>query len=153
MPNRRQATIWTNVDPIHWRIYAALGGDKLKTHYIYIWEHITSSFWIQEVKFNQAINWWLVQDCSNSIANTLELLQSCTKPSILTLHICNYCCFILMITWLYITQYWCRAQNVSRVHHYKEKFSIPLSLCGGNLPEMVLWCFLLLVSVKLLQTV
>ena len=24
----------------------------------------------------------LVQDCSNSIANTLELLQSCTKPSI-----------------------------------------------------------------------
>ena len=24
----------------------------------------------------------LVQDCSNSIANTLEWLQSCTKPSI-----------------------------------------------------------------------
>ena len=24
----------------------------------------------------------LVQDCSNSIANTLELLQSCAKPSI-----------------------------------------------------------------------
>ena len=24
----------------------------------------------------------LVQDCSNSIANALELLQSCTKPSI-----------------------------------------------------------------------
>ena len=24
----------------------------------------------------------LVQDCSNPIANTLELLQSCTKPSI-----------------------------------------------------------------------
>ena len=24
----------------------------------------------------------LVQDCSNSIVNTLELLQSCTKPSI-----------------------------------------------------------------------
>ena len=23
----------------------------------------------------------LAQDCSNSIANTLELLQSCTKPS------------------------------------------------------------------------
>ena len=25
-PNRRQAIIWTNVGPIHWRIYAALGG-------------------------------------------------------------------------------------------------------------------------------
>ena len=24
----------------------------------------------------------LAQDCSNSIANALELLQSCTKPSI-----------------------------------------------------------------------
>ena len=25
---------------------------------------------------------WLMQDCSNSIANTLEILQSCTKPLI-----------------------------------------------------------------------
>ena len=24
-PNRRQAIMWTNVNPIHWRIYAALG--------------------------------------------------------------------------------------------------------------------------------
>ena len=29
-PNRRQAIIWTNDDPIHWRIYAALGGDELR---------------------------------------------------------------------------------------------------------------------------
>ena len=28
----------------------------------------------------------LVQDCSNSIANTLELLQYCTKPAI-----CRFC--------------------------------------------------------------
>ena len=27
----------------------------------------------------------LVQDCSNAIVNALELLQSCTKPSIWTL--------------------------------------------------------------------
>ena len=26
----------------------------------------------------------LLQDCSNSIANTMELLQFCTKPSILS---------------------------------------------------------------------
>ena len=26
----------------------------------------------------------LVQDCSNSIANALELLQSCAKPSMLS---------------------------------------------------------------------
>ena len=28
-PTRRQAIISTNADPIHWRIYAALGGDDL----------------------------------------------------------------------------------------------------------------------------
>ena len=28
-PYRRQAIIWTNADLIHWRIYAALGGDAL----------------------------------------------------------------------------------------------------------------------------
>ena len=28
-PNRRQDIIWTNADLIHWRIYAALGGDEL----------------------------------------------------------------------------------------------------------------------------
>ena len=33
---RRQAIIWTNADPVHWRIYAALGGDGL-TH----WDHVT----------------------------------------------------------------------------------------------------------------
>ena len=27
-PNRRQAIAWTDADPIHWHIYAALGGDE-----------------------------------------------------------------------------------------------------------------------------
>ena len=33
-PNRRQAIIWTNADPVHWRIdlYAALGWDELNSH-------------------------------------------------------------------------------------------------------------------------
>ena len=26
-PKRRQAIIWTNADPIHWRIYVALSGE------------------------------------------------------------------------------------------------------------------------------
>ena len=33
-PNRWQAIIWTNADPVHWRLYAALGGDELKTPHI-----------------------------------------------------------------------------------------------------------------------
>ena len=28
-PHRRQASIWPNADPIHWPIYATLGGDEL----------------------------------------------------------------------------------------------------------------------------
>ena len=28
-PNRRQAIIWTNADPVHWRIHTALEGDEL----------------------------------------------------------------------------------------------------------------------------
>ena len=32
-PNRPQAIIWTNADPIHWRIYAALVGDNLMILY------------------------------------------------------------------------------------------------------------------------
>ena len=32
-PNRRQAIIWNNYDPVHWRIYAALGGDELNRHW------------------------------------------------------------------------------------------------------------------------
>ena len=33
VPNRRQTIIWTNVDPIHWRIYVAPGGDELNRSY------------------------------------------------------------------------------------------------------------------------
>ena len=51
-PNRRQATIWTSADPIHWRIYAALGGDELIKHYMSLyqmntenWFSLTASCW------------------------------------------------------------------------------------------------------------
>ena len=30
--NRRQTIIWTNADPTHWRIHAALGGDEFTLH-------------------------------------------------------------------------------------------------------------------------
>ena len=33
-PNRWQAIIWTNDDPINWRIYATLGGDELTQMFI-----------------------------------------------------------------------------------------------------------------------
>ena len=33
--NRRQAIIWTNADPVYWRIYAALGADELMWRWIF----------------------------------------------------------------------------------------------------------------------
>ena len=43
MPNKRQAIIWTNADPIHWHIYAALEGDLCPWHYNRI--HSKSTLW------------------------------------------------------------------------------------------------------------
>ena len=34
MPNRKQAIIWTNAEPIHWRMCATLGGDELTQMFI-----------------------------------------------------------------------------------------------------------------------
>ena len=45
MPNRRQAIIWTNIDPIHWRIYAALGGDVLSLIPAWISNHMPTKVW------------------------------------------------------------------------------------------------------------
>ena len=42
------------------------------------------------VCFIVAYIYGLVQDCSNSIANALVLLQSCTKPSISSLYFMKY---------------------------------------------------------------
>ena len=39
-PNRRQAIIWTNADPIHWRIYATLGGELIVKQTQRVIEHI-----------------------------------------------------------------------------------------------------------------
>ena len=45
-PNRRQVIIWTNADPVHKRIYVALGGGELRsrTHtswvIIYLWQRL-----------------------------------------------------------------------------------------------------------------
>ena len=50
-PSRRQVIIWTNVDPVHQRISAALGGDEL----IAPENHING----------------IVQERRNSIANAL----------------------------------------------------------------------------------
>ena len=55
---------------VYWCIYASLGLDELTC----CWACI-QGYMIHYI-------WWFVQVCSKSIADTLELLQSCTKPSI-----------------------------------------------------------------------
>ena len=60
MPIRRQAIIWTNADPIHWRTYAEVGGDELITFnlnsitfnlnfppiLVFAWQHLVWSYYI-----------------------------------------------------------------------------------------------------------
>ena len=54
---------------------------SLGTHWNYSQVNATE---LHQRKMKQTIAWdnGFVQDCSNSIANSLELLQTCTKPSI-----------------------------------------------------------------------
>ena len=44
-PIRRQAIIWTNSDPIYWRIYAALGGDELKQQMMGHSQYLIVTLW------------------------------------------------------------------------------------------------------------
>ena len=61
-----------------------------KQKYIYSWHEIKKLF---SKKETQSLEWQnvdgSVQDCSNSIANALELPQSCTKPSMWSCHYCD----------------------------------------------------------------
>ena len=53
--------------------------------YLPIFAKVVHRYWMYYPSANEGIPKYingLVQDCSNSIANTLELLQSCTKPLI-----------------------------------------------------------------------
>ena len=65
-PNRRQAIIWTNADPVQRRIYAALGGDELIV--IYKWDPITiflSNSFMAQMFYVAAISWAPVRYSSN----------------------------------------------------------------------------------------
>ena len=74
VPNRRQANIWTNADPIHWRIYAALGGDKL-THS----QHILSSTVKPSNTFELILKILWVKMCSNVLKFSKGVASRCYK--------------------------------------------------------------------------
>ena len=59
----------------------------------------------------------LVQDCSNSIANALELLQSCTKPSI-----CD------TILWYCLLSYWLLFVEINSAWPWQELMILPSAL-------------------------
>ena len=67
-----QAITWTNDDPVPWHymVSSTTNRGKLKKTYMYMLYRT----------FDDS-----VQVCSNSIANALELLQSCAKSSICNL--------------------------------------------------------------------
>ena len=73
----RQAIIWTHIDPINWRIYAALGGDELicsNPLYIYtLWYNaIIVSQYIVYINHTNSTELFLF-DYSNKIQHTLQM--------------------------------------------------------------------------------
>ena len=60
---------------------------------------ITEQLW-ESVLFEGYID-GLVQDCSNSSALAMELLQSCTKPSIYAFMIQMFCFYFIMFVVIY----------------------------------------------------
>ena len=64
--------IWTNEDPIYGLVYSISKKYALRFYFVAVWYRA-----ILPGSFNR-----LVQDCSNSSALAMELLQSRTKPSI-----------------------------------------------------------------------
>ena len=74
------------------------------------------------------------QDCSMSSALVLEILQSCTKPSLCP---CNYSWVKWHISWL-IVSHWCQGRyNVNTnilkiVHHQKTCNFVPACSTDGN---------------------
>ena len=77
--------------------------------------------------------WW--QGCSISIANALEILQSCTKPSIYSFYKCDLSGYPLIISMGNIPKYifqkeqilsWCCIVLIISVHLYNWQMIIPL---------------------------
>ena len=85
-PNRRQAIIWTNADPINWRIYATLGGDELTQMFIVSVCKSLSTVWAPKSFFHQeTYEHKITQNLTNYmpqlslIANYKNILDSIMK--------------------------------------------------------------------------
>ena len=86
VPNRRQAIIWTNADPINWRIHATLGGDELTQMFIVSVCKSFSTVWAQKSFIHQeTYEHKITQNLTNYmpqlslIANYKNILDSIMK--------------------------------------------------------------------------
>ena len=75
-PNRPQAIIWTNADPVRWRVYAALGGDELMAEsFIWIeWNAIFLSVCSRQISTTFLLR-LLVGSCNAVQYNTMSMQQ------------------------------------------------------------------------------
>ena len=79
--HRRWAVTWTNADPIHWRIYAALGGDELRAS---IAESVPMGFQhhVSGCGENEA-DWWAL--LYNNVPYIVYVLFACQTAGCLSL--------------------------------------------------------------------
>ena len=112
---------------------------KRSTKNMYMFVGLTVSIRLELCMENQQENIYsLVQDCSNSIAYAMELLQSCTKPSIrpvVTL-MCIYAFHVTYVIakWMYAIMYHqisnisCTKSKLLNVPHLVLQLSLPKPL-------------------------
>ena len=75
----------------------------------------------------------LVQDCSNSIANALELLQSCTKPSVLFMYYI-WSKYYSDVTWASM-----RLSSLA-IHHQLDEPTSSINFSSSGGPLTVFYC-------------
>ena len=68
---RRQAIIWTSADPIHWHIYAALGGDELT---VLSYQH-QAQWWLYNVVYIFYKNSSPIGDMESPIFNQMTSFE------------------------------------------------------------------------------
>ena len=73
---RRQAIIWTNADPIHWRIYAALEGDVL----IHSYFSYSSDLSLTPIENLANFSIKVEEKCVLSTCCTALIARTCQRP-------------------------------------------------------------------------
>ena len=127
-PIRRQAIIWTNADPINWRIYATLGGDELTQMFIVSVCKSLSTVWAPKYFIRQeSYEHKITQNLTNYmpqlslIANYKNILDSIMKQ--------------LSLPYWYLTS----TYSSQHINHFLPDYAYPVVLHSNTPNKNISW--------------